>query len=350
MKKLFLILLVLISGGLLFAEPAAVGITDSDVLNFVKNYSSIQKSVNSKTTETQLDAVLSKYGISGNNRIEKYSILGQGMALFAAESEMDSDSLAMLEALGVNPLQNLSENINSKDLTIIRKYSKQLIALSNEEDVEEVVVSTPKARKNQSLLSEDARAKLLAQQQEAFRQQELEEERIKENNKKKPLEGSKYLSSVEKKIKDSKKTGDCGFLYKKYDSKNVSYYKKESGKVPSFSAHKAWYTTSAKTEQEALFSISSSEITLKYINDNGEEIEKNIKLSSISSELYVAKKTGKEKYYDKGVGGEIILKTKEAGTIHIWYSDGQYSNNQQVKVWIEGLGEVDFDEIVYYLG
>lgn len=96
--------------------------------------------------------------------------------------------------------------------------------------------------------------------------------------------------------------------------------------------------------------ISSGEITLKYINDDGEEIKKNIKLTLTASELYVAKKNGKEKFYDKGVGGEIILKTKEAGTIHIWYSEGHYSNNQQVKVWIEGLGEVDFDELVYYLG
>lgn len=350
MKRFLSILSILILGSILFAEPASVGLTDSDVSNFIKNYSTIQSSVNSKTTEAQLDAILSKNGISGNNRVQKYSIIGQGAALVAAEAEMDPDSLAMLDALGVNPLKNLSDNINSKDLVVIRKYSKQLIACANAQAPEEVAVSTPKTGRNQSLLSGEAREKLLAQQQEAFRQQELEEERIKDSKKKKPLEGSKYLSTVEKKIKDSKKTGDCGFLYKKYDSKNASYYKKESGKVPSFSAHKAWYTTSAKTEQEALFSISSSEITLQYINDDGEEIKKNIKLSSTSSELYVAKKTGKEKYYDKGVGGEIILKTKEAGTIHIWYSDGQHSNNQQVKVWIEGLGEIDFDEIVYYLG
>lgn len=350
MKRFLSILSILIFVSILFAEPAAVGLTDSDVSNFIKNYSTIQSSVNSKTTEAQLDAILSKNGISGNNRVQKYSIIGQGAALVAAEAEMDPDSLAMLDALDVNPLKNLSDNINSKDLVVIRKYSKQLIACANAQAPEEVAVSTPKTGRNQSLLSGDAREKLLAQQQEAFRQQELEEERIKDSKKKKPLEGSKYLSTVEKKIKDSKKTGDCGFLYKKCDSKNASYYKKESGKVPSFSAHKAWYTTSAKTEQEAVFSISSSEITLQYINDDGEEIKKNIKLSSTSSELYVAKKTGKEKYYDKGVGGEIILKTKEAGTIHIWYSDGQYSNNQQVKVWIEGLGEIDFDEIVYYLG
>lgn len=350
MKKLLLILLVLISGGLLFAEPAAVGITDSDVSNFVKNYSSIQKSVNSNTTETQLDTILEKNGISGNNRVEKYSILVQGMTIVVAESEMDADSLAMLESLGVNPLKKLYENVNSNDLIVIRKYSKQLIAISNGEDTEEVVVSTPKARKNQSLLSEDERAKLIAQQQEAFNQQELEKEKLEASKIKKPREGSKYLSTVEKKIKDSKKTGDCGFLYKKYDSKNASYYKKEAEKVPSFNVYKAWYTTSDKSEQEALFSISSSRITLKYLNDDGEEIEKTIKLTSTSSELYIPKKSGKEKFYDKGVGGEIILKTKEAGIIHIWYNEGQYSNNQQVKVWIEALGEVDFDEIVYHLG
>lgn len=204
--------------------------------------------------------------------------------------------------------------------------------------------------KNSSVLSEDARKKLLEQQNEAFKQQEIEKQKLEESKKKKPLEGSKYLSTVENKINASKKTGDCGFLYKKYDSKNASYYKKETGKVPVFSANKAWYTDSNETEQEALFSISLSEIELNYINDNGEEVNKRINLTNTSSELYISKKTGKEKYNSKGVAGEIIFKTKEAGTIHIWYNDGQYSNNQQVKVWIEGLGEIDFHEIVYYGG
>lgn len=350
MKKLFLIVLVLISSTVLFAESAAVGITDSDVLNFINNYSLIQKSVNSITTEKQLDDLLSDYGISGDNRIEKYPVLLQGMAVITAESKLDPDTLAKLEMLGANPISNLMDKINSKDLTVMRKYSKQLIALSNGEDTEYAAVTTSRTRKNSSLLSEATRNQLLAQQQEAFRQQEQEKVYINDSKKKKPLEGSKYLSTVEKMIKNSKKTSDCEFLYKKYDSKNAFYYKKETSKIPSFSVHKAWYVTSEKTEQEALFSISSSGITLRYINDEGEEIENKIRFKLTSSELYIPKKNGKEKYYDKGVGGEIILKTEEAGTVHIWYNEGQYSSNQNVKVWIEALGEVDFDEIVYLRG
>lgn len=350
MKRFLFILSVLFLGSMLFAEPAAVGITDSDVSNFIKNYSIIQKSVNSNTTETQLNAILLKNGISGDNRIEKYSVIGQGIAVVAAESEMDADSLAMLDSLGVNPLKNLYDRINSKDLAVIRKYSKQLIALANEEDIEDIPVTTPKARNNTSVLSEDARKKLLAQQEEAFQQQKQEKQKLENSKKKTPLEGSKYLSTVEKKIKDSKKTEDCGFLYTKYDSKNVSYYKKETGKIPPFSVNKAWYTNSAETEQEALFSISSSEIELTYLNNNGEKVTKEIDFTITSSEFYIPKKSGKEKYNSKGVGGEIILKTKEAGTIHIWYNDNQYSNKQQVKVWIEALGEVDFHEIVFYGG
>ena len=134
MKKILSILSILFLGSMLFAEPAVVGLTDSDVSNFIKNYSTIQSSVNSETTEAQLDAILSKNGISGNNRIEKYSIIGQGMAVVAAEAEMDSETLAMLDAFGVNPLKTLIDKINSKDLTVIRKYSKQLIALANEEE------------------------------------------------------------------------------------------------------------------------------------------------------------------------------------------------------------------------
>ena len=75
---------------------------------------------------------------------------GIKMAQQAAEAEMDSETLAMLDAFGVNPLKTLTDKINSKDLTVIRKYSKQLIALANGEDTPEVAVSTPKAGKNQN--------------------------------------------------------------------------------------------------------------------------------------------------------------------------------------------------------
>lgn len=348
MKKILSILSVLFLSAMLFAEPASVGITDSDVLNFIKNYSNIQKYVNSNTTEDQLNIILSENGINGDNRIEKYSIIAQGMAVITAEVEMDSESLAMLDALGLNPLKKLLDKIYSKDLTIIRKYSKQIIALVNEEDKEDVMASTPKTENNRSLLAGNARQKLLDQQMEDFKKQE--EARNQKNNKRKPLEGSKYLSTVVKKLKESKKTGDCGFLYKKYDSKNAAYYKKESGKIPLFKANKAWYTNSNKTEQEALFSISLHTMTLRYINDDGEEVDDAIEFTVTSSEFYTAKKTSKDKYYSNGVGGEVVINTKEAGTIHIWYDDGNYSGKQNVKIWIEALGEVDFDELVFYLG
>lgn len=353
MKKIISLLLILFAMNMLFAEPASVGLTDSDVSNFARNFNSIQKELNSASSDEDIIAILNKNGISGKNNVEKYQTIILGTTIVNVEANMDSDTIAMYKKLGVDPLQSYTSQINSNDLSVIRKYSKQLVSSVygmeiEDDDAFEKINS--KKKNNQSLINGAEREKLLRQQQEAYKQQELEQEMLNESKKKKPFEGSKYLSNVEKKIKDSKKTSDCGFLYKKYDSKNASYYKKKTGKVPSFSAHKAWYTTSSKTEQEALFSISSSEITLKYINDNGEEIDKNIKLTLTSSELYVAKKTGKEKFYDKGVGGEIILKTKEAGTIRIWYSEGQYSGNQKVKVWIEALGEVDFDEFVYYLG
>lgn len=353
MKKIISLLLILFLMNMLFAEPASVGLIDSDVSNFARNYNAIQKELNSASSDEDIISVLNKNGISGKNNVEKYQTIILGTTIVNMEANMDQESLAMYKKLGVDPLQAYTSQINSNDLSVIRKYSKQLVSSVYGMEIEDdaaVEKLNSKKKNNQSLLNGAEREKLLRQQEESFKQQSFEQEKLNESKKKKPLEGSRYLSTVEKKIKDSKKTGDCGFLYKKYDSTNALYYKKESGKVPSFSAHKAWYTTSSRTEQEALFSISSGEITLKYINDNGEEIEKNIKLTLTASELYVAKKTGKEKFYDKGVGGEIILKTKEAGTIHIWYSEGHYSNNQQVKVWIEGLGEVDFDELVYYLG
>lgn len=347
MKRLFSVLTVLFMSFMLFAEPASVGLTDSDVLNYIKNYSTIQKTVNSRTTEAQLKDILLKNGISGDNRIQKFTVLGQGTALVAAEAEMDEETMAMLDALGSNPIKNIAAQINSKDLAVIRKYSKQLLACANNEDAAEV---NSTARKNPSMINGTEREKLLAQQEEAVRQQQLEEERIKESKKKKPLEGSKYLSTVSKKIKASKKTGDCGFLYQKYDSKNASYYKKSTAKPPVISADKTWYTNANQSETEAFISVSSSSITLRYINNDGEEVSEEIKITATSVDFYYPQKTGKEKYYDKGIGGELVFKSKETGTVHIWYNDFKDSKNQKIKVWIEALGEVDFSSLASYGG
>ena len=108
--------------------------------------------------------------------------------------------------------------------------------------------------------------------------------------------------------------------------------------------------TSGAAPQPAIATAAPLKILINFypqntINEKAPEIAKTFGLRTEYASRLI-----KEKFYDKGVGGEIILKTKEAGTIHIWYSEGHYSNNQQVKVWIEGLGEVDFDELVYYLG
>lgn len=331
MKKCIAVFCVLVMMVLLVAEPASTNLTDSDVQNFAKNYARIVDNLEDVSDEAEAEAILQQFGISGPDRLQKYSALTLGTIAVVAVSKMSPDMVALFKSMGLNPVEAYVSDINSADYAVMEKYSSQLVATfnaaQNGEDYDysydEPAPQQTTARTAQTAVAQSSDSSAAG-------------------------EGSAYLRTARQKITSASKTGDCGLLYQKYDAVNASKYAKTTVPSPLFVAHKAWYSGN---EQEALLSVSSSMIELTYYPEGSEDKSTDvIRLTVSSKEFYMLKKTAKSNYYDDGVSGEYILKTKEAGTIHIWYSSSVNGKPQTVKVWIEGLGELDFSDFVFMMG
>lgn len=201
--------------------------------------------------------------------------------------------------------------------------------------------------RSSGVLDDETRKKLLEQQNAAFEQQKIEKQREEESKKLKQYEGSKYLEKLHSKIKSSISTKDIDFLYKKYDSANSTYYKKLPEVKASFAAYKSWKVDNSP---EAMVSLSKESIEFSYVNSDGKKVEEKIDFTVISKEYYQFSKTGKEKFDDKQIGFEYVIKTKELGIIHIWCSDFWQTSKQQTKVWFEAAGVLDFDDLIFMRG
>lgn len=142
MKKFFTALIVLLIGCACFAQNAhKTGLTDSDVQNFAKNYSKIEKELDklgnwkadSKVTVKDIakaDAILEGYGISGPDRFNKARMICLCYGLALAEEEMgglDAETLAALEAMGrKDPLADLRTMTNADDYKVVQRNLKIL--------------------------------------------------------------------------------------------------------------------------------------------------------------------------------------------------------------------------------
>lgn len=142
MKKLVSLLVVLFIGCFCFAQNAPkTGLTDSDVQNFAKNYSKIEKELDklgkwkadSQVTVKDIakaDAILEGYGISSPDRFSKARMICLCYGLALAEEEMgglDAETLAVLEAMGKkDPLEDLRTMTNADDYKVVQKNLKVL--------------------------------------------------------------------------------------------------------------------------------------------------------------------------------------------------------------------------------
>lgn len=142
MKKFFTALIVLLIGCACFAQNAPkTGLTDSDVQNFAKNYSKIEKELNKlgnwkNNTAGDLkdiakaEAILEANGISGPDRAKKVGMIGVCYALAVGEEEMgnlDADTLAALEAMGrKDPLADFRALSNADDYKVVQRNLKIL--------------------------------------------------------------------------------------------------------------------------------------------------------------------------------------------------------------------------------
>ena len=135
-KKLIAVLLCLSMGMVLFAEPKSTGVTDSDVKNWAKNLNSIAGELSkmgvwdgdsidvSAKQKNDVVKVLQKYGISGSNCIEKFGMISKSAVVVLAESEIDAQSAALLQSMGMDPFAELKKDINSKDYAVVKANSK----------------------------------------------------------------------------------------------------------------------------------------------------------------------------------------------------------------------------------
>ncbi|MBP5752491.1 MAG: hypothetical protein J6W60_06505 [Treponema sp.] len=138
-KKMIAVLLCLSMGMVLFAEPKSTGVTDSDVKNWAKNLNSIAgelskmdvwdgETINASAKQkNDVVKVLQKYGISGSNCIEKFSMISKSASVVIAESEIDEQSAALLKKMGMDPFAELKKDINSKDYAVVKSNSKAVV-------------------------------------------------------------------------------------------------------------------------------------------------------------------------------------------------------------------------------
>lgn len=340
MKKFIALACVFFTISLLFAEPVCTNITDSDVQNFVKNYTAVVNAMEDVYSEAEADTVLQKYGISGPKRMDKYSVLGLGAAAVTAESEIDPQSAALLKAMGMDPVAQITGQINSKDYAVIKKYSKQLVAAVNAYDA----AGYDDEDEYDDDYFERQQEQLLAQREALVAQYYAEQNGPRYTG----GEGSKYLSTVRQKVTSASKKADCGMLYQKYDAKNASKYVKTKMPDDLFVAHKVWDTSDDNWDE--MLSVSYNRIVLQYYSESGEEIEDEIQLGNATVEFYMLKQNAKSTWWNDGSSGEYVIKSPVAGTIHVWYTHPKAGVGQVVKIWIEGLGELDFDELIYIGG
>ena len=339
-KKLVTVTVCLALAMSLFAEPASTGITDSDVKNYAKNINSIAKELNAlgawsndsinatAKQKNSVDAVLNKYGISGSNCIEKFSMITSCAVVLVAESELDAQSAALLQAMGMDPMAELKKNINSKDYNVVKANSAAVVKAYNNLDTSNFDSVDPSSLSSDYSYGDEDLADLYSRLGNAFAQVAAEEE----GSRKKAV-SNEYTDSI-KKLYDQMKTakGDSGVIYK--SKKNGSKYK--------------------KTEVPAGLSIAL------YYGEEGNEIDWTFNLATKKAKLdftWVGKTQTinytitKVDYYhinmDSGLGGEgneYIITTKEGLVFHL-FDEWDFSGNAfQKQIGIKGISlEALFD-------
>lgn len=140
MKKIAVLFTLFVMTISLFAQNAKfVGLKDSDVKNWAKNFESIQKEfekigVNADDTlsvslkkKVQVESILQKYGISGPEPIQKYATINQCATILYSETQLDEDSKALMKEYGLDLFADLKADINSKDYDVVAANSKDVL-------------------------------------------------------------------------------------------------------------------------------------------------------------------------------------------------------------------------------
>lgn len=334
----------------LFAEPKSTGITDSDVKNWAKNLNSITKelqalgvwtddSINATAKQkASVDGVLNKYGISGTNCIEKFGMITSCAVVIIAANDLDEQSVAMLKAMGMDPMAELKKNINSKDYAVVEANKKAVITAYNNLDTSSYDSAPIDAANDYSYGDEDL-ADLYSRLGNAFANVAAESSNLDMSE---ANEEGKLVKSMYESI--SKAKGDSGFLYK--SSKAASKYKKTSYKKGTKITIDYNWDTEDKNQSKFVLIFDLDKKTAEFNFDwkvakadysdllNGYSVEsttKTLKYTITSVEYYYLTEDPMRSY---GEGMEYVVKTKEGLVLHVWKEfSGDYNA-------VEFMGEI----------
>ena len=144
MKRFFSFLLTIFFSFSVFAQSTKeTGLTNSDVKNWAKNLTSIEYELDSLGIDYNMDysdisklspkklnqvtQILNQNGISGNNAVEKFVMITICAAIVNAESQLDQESMAVMKAMGMDPIASLKANVNAKDFSVVQANSNLVI-------------------------------------------------------------------------------------------------------------------------------------------------------------------------------------------------------------------------------
>lgn len=124
MKKFITVLFSLLIATVVFAqEVKSAGVTDSDAKNYAKNFKSISKELEKLNDSDfdKMDAIFSKYGISGPNRFEKFSMITAcaEVAVYDYTLASDPSTAAIMKSMGMDPMAETRKRINQKDYDVV---------------------------------------------------------------------------------------------------------------------------------------------------------------------------------------------------------------------------------------
>lgn len=146
MKKLTCTLAFLAVLFCAFAQKVeSVGLKDSDVKNYIKNFDTIQKEAEAfgDMSEAQIllemqkaessgynpvEKILERNGISGPNSTAKIYAIAQCYAVLLIEEEMnkDKETAKMYKEMGINPVEMYMQQVNEADCKTVKKHYKDL--------------------------------------------------------------------------------------------------------------------------------------------------------------------------------------------------------------------------------
>ena len=329
-KKIVIVFVCIGIAASLFAEPASTGVTDSDVKNYAKNINSIAKELNAlgvwsndsinatAKQKNSVDGILNKYGISGSNCIEKFSMITSCAVVLVAESELDAESAALLKSMGMDPMAELKKNVNSKDYAVVAANSKAVVKAYNSLDTSNF--DSAESSSNDYSYGDEELADLYSRLGNAFAQVAAESDENKYYGNNEDTESIKKLYEQMSKAK-----GDSGIIYK--SKKNGSKYKKTTPKKGrdiiiqyGHDGNEINWTFNLDAKKAKLdFTWGGKTKTINY---------------TISSVEYYFLKT------DSGLGGEgneYIISTKEGLVFH-FFDEWDFSGNAfEKQIGIKGI-------------